>query len=61
MKKCFLVLSFLACEIMNAGAQYAAPVTLANPLQGTVSRDGFSHGNTYPEIALPFTRRHRMD
>jgi predicted alpha-1,2-mannosidase len=27
---------------------------LANPLQGTDSRDGFSHGNTYPEIALPF-------
>ena len=27
---------------------------LAKPLQGTDSRDGFSHGNTYPEIALPF-------
>jgi len=27
---------------------------LANPLQGTDSRDGFSHGNTYPAIALPF-------
>ena len=29
-------------------------VELANPLQGTDSRDGFSHGNTYPTIALPF-------
>jgi len=31
-----------------------ALVDLANPLQGTDSRDGFSHGNTYPTIALPF-------
>jgi predicted alpha-1,2-mannosidase len=29
-------------------------VTLANPLQGTDSSFGFSHGNTYPAIALPF-------
>ena len=29
-------------------------VTLANPLQGTDSSGSFSHGNTYPEIALPF-------
>lgn len=27
---------------------------LANPMQGTDSRDGFSHGATYPAIALPF-------
>jgi predicted alpha-1,2-mannosidase len=27
---------------------------LAKPMQGTASRDGFSHGNTYPAIALPF-------
>jgi predicted alpha-1,2-mannosidase len=54
MKNCYFLLSFLACGVMSAGAQYAPPVTLANPLQGTDSRDGFSHGATYPEIALPF-------
>ena len=31
-----------------------APVELANPLQGTDSSWSFSHGNTYPAIALPF-------
>jgi predicted alpha-1,2-mannosidase len=31
-----------------------APVTLVNPLQGTDSNAGFSHGNEYPAIALPF-------
>ncbi|MGC3959932.1 MAG: GH92 family glycosyl hydrolase [Verrucomicrobiota bacterium] len=30
------------------------PVSLANPLQGTDSVGGFSHGNTFPAIALPF-------
>jgi predicted alpha-1,2-mannosidase len=30
------------------------PVQLANPLQGTDSSWPFSHGNTYPAIALPF-------
>ena len=30
------------------------PVHLANPLQGTDSTGSFSHGNTYPAIALPF-------
>jgi predicted alpha-1,2-mannosidase len=30
------------------------PVMLANPLQGTDTRDGFSHGATHPAIALPF-------
>ena len=29
-------------------------VHLANPLQGTDSVRKFSHGNTYPAIALPF-------
>ena len=29
-------------------------VSLANPLQGTDSTGGFSHGNTYPSIAVPF-------
>ena len=31
-----------------------SPVDLANPLQGTDSSGQFSHGNTYPAIALPF-------
>jgi predicted alpha-1,2-mannosidase len=36
----------------NAGA--LAPVGLVNPLQGTDSTSGFSHGNNYPAVALPF-------
>ncbi len=35
-------------------AETVAPVMLANPLQGTDSTGGFSHGNEYPAIALPF-------
>jgi len=35
-------------------AAATAPVLLANPLQGTDSQGSFSHGNTYPAIALPF-------
>src|SRR5580765_4581994 len=35
-------------------ATEVAPVTLVNPLQGTDSTHGFSHGNQYPAIALPF-------
>lgn len=37
-------------------ARAVAPslVLLANPLQGTDSIPGFSHGNTYPAICLPF-------
>ena len=31
-----------------------SPVMLANPMQGTDSTFGFSHGNEYPAIALPF-------
>jgi predicted alpha-1,2-mannosidase len=38
-----------------AGSSLAADlVSLANPLQGTDSTHGFSHGNTFPAIALPF-------
>jgi predicted alpha-1,2-mannosidase len=32
----------------------ATPVMLANPLQGTDSTSGYSHGNEYPAVALPF-------
>lgn len=45
--------SALACFSALA-APALTPVQLANPLQGTDSTGGFSHGNTYPAIALPF-------
>ncbi|HEY1788985.1 MAG TPA: glycoside hydrolase domain-containing protein, partial [Verrucomicrobiae bacterium] len=41
----------LAGTIAGAGEPL---VMLANPLQGTDSTPEFSHGNTHPEIALPF-------
>ncbi len=42
---------------LNATAVLAAEsalVTLVNPLMGTDSTPGFSHGNQYPAIAVPF-------
>lgn len=50
--KLFVALSLLgtATSLMAA----SGPVTLADPLQGTDSTGGFSHGNEYPAIALPF-------
>ena len=39
---------------LSAGAAGLDLVHLANPLQGTDSTGSFSHGNTYPAIALPF-------
>jgi len=54
MKKWFpLFVSLLVVTIVHPAAAIA-PLLLANPLQGTDSRDSFSHGNTYPAIALPF-------
>ncbi|MGA2248640.1 MAG: GH92 family glycosyl hydrolase [Verrucomicrobiota bacterium] len=47
----FLLVVFVTNPLFGENPR---PVTLANPLQGTDSRDGFSHGNTYPAIALPF-------
>jgi predicted alpha-1,2-mannosidase len=50
-------LTFLFTLWLSAACGMAAgtsPVTLANPLQGTDSANGFSHGNEYPAIALPF-------
>jgi len=49
----FLLLPLLSWAASANGGNQPL-VTLANPLQGTDSKDGFSHGNTYPEIALPF-------
>jgi predicted alpha-1,2-mannosidase len=44
------------CCFTSGAALAAAPslVALANPLQGTDSTHGYSHGNTYPAIAVPF-------
>jgi len=49
-----LSLILLACLTSPLFGEGAAPVFLANPLQGTDTREGFSHGATYPAIALPF-------
>ena len=38
----------------TALAEGTPPVMLANPLMGTDSVGGFSHGNEFPAIALPF-------
>jgi predicted alpha-1,2-mannosidase len=45
---------FVTAHFSAAAAENLSPVQLANPLQGTDSAWGFSHGNTYPAIALPF-------
>ena len=49
MSTLFVLLLFFPALGDDAGL-----VALANPLQGTDSSGSFSHGNTYPEIALPF-------
>lgn len=55
MKKTFiLIFSLFSCFAINGVGADDQLVTLANPLQGTDSTPEFSHGNTYPEIALPF-------
>ena len=46
------ILSLLGVAAVRAAAP--APVALVNPLQGTDSNSGYSHGNEYPAIALPF-------
>ena len=54
MKKCIVVFLITLIGLMSVMADDKMLVDLANPLQGTDSHDRFSHGNTYPEIALPF-------
>ncbi len=51
MKACCILL--LSAAFMSVSAEFS-PVHLANPLQGTDSHHGYSHGNEYPAIALPF-------
>jgi predicted alpha-1,2-mannosidase len=45
---------FLLCAALSGVSAEISPVHLANPLQGTDSHHGYSHGNEYPAIALPF-------
>jgi predicted alpha-1,2-mannosidase len=45
---------FLLCAVATGVGADFLPVHLANPLQGTDSHQGYSHGNEYPAIALPF-------
>jgi predicted alpha-1,2-mannosidase len=54
MKKILAAGVIVSCLLTTVRGGEIPLVNLANPLQGTDSRDGFSHGNTYPEIALPF-------
>jgi predicted alpha-1,2-mannosidase len=44
----------LAGLVFANPATAASPVLLANPLMGTDNPNGFSHGNTIPEAAVPF-------
>jgi predicted alpha-1,2-mannosidase len=52
--KAFALLLPLAFSISAAVAAEPSLVNLANPLMGTDNPNGFSHGNTIPEVALPF-------
>ena len=55
MNKATLILALtLAGVTAAAAAQAPSLVQLANPLMGTDNPNGFSHGNTIPEAALPF-------
>ena len=47
---CMLLFGLVA----TAWGASVPPVRLVNPLQGTDSHHGYSHGNEYPAIALPF-------
>ena len=49
-----ILLCLLSATVGSAAPAPVSPVQLANPLQGTDSTPWFSHGNTYPAIALPF-------
>ena len=54
MNKTLLSLILLSLGAAPAMAAALSLVSLANPLQGTDSTRDFSHGNTFPAIALPF-------
>ena len=48
--------TLLSLWLLSLAAQAwpAGPQDLVNPLQGTDSYPGYSHGNEYPAVALPF-------
>lgn len=56
MKK--LIYSFIVCLLLASCAQkmqtQPSLVSLVNPLMGTSSTFAFSHGNTYPAVAVPW-------
>lgn len=56
MKK--LIYSFSFCFLLTACGQKTqqppSPASLVNPLMGTASTFEFSHGNTYPAVAVPW-------
>lgn len=54
MKKLIICPLLVLLAVNPISGQNCSLVMFANPLQGTDSSPGFSHGNTYPEIALPF-------
>jgi predicted alpha-1,2-mannosidase len=54
MRKVYLGLLLLVVVCGSRSSASPGLVSLANPLQGTDSVGGFSHGNTFPAIALPF-------
>lgn len=54
MKTISSILTLTLCGFVSAMAGGGSPVSLVNPLMGTDSTGGFSHGNEYPAIALPF-------
>src|SRR5690606_9199 len=54
MKHTFVLTALSALGLISASAAEPSLVHLANPLQGTDSVGDFSHGNTFPAIALPF-------
>src|SRR5512146_1112238 len=53
-KPALLLATTLAAISAAAAAQTPSLVHLANPLMGTDNPNGFSHGNTIPEAAVPF-------
>jgi predicted alpha-1,2-mannosidase len=54
MKKIGAIFTIILCDIVPTMAGGGSLVSLVNPLMGTDSSGGFSHGNEYPAIALPF-------
>lgn len=49
-----LVLLLASCGQQGGDVAGSSPVEAVNPLMGTASTFEFSHGNTYPAVALPW-------